>query len=267
MTALLAAPVIGIVALASYRLRALSMSGAIGAVVTGLIVFVIGGISASVALFAFFIFGSLLSKLPWPGGRKKSIGGSERDWKQVLANGGVPCAALLLLFARPDLREEASMLYLGAIATMFADTSATEIGTRFGKRAINILTFKPIEPGTSGGVSAIGFAASLAAPALITLLHYLTRGLGELCEFQGAHWVMPLVLGGFIGALTDSVLGASIQAKYRCGVCGKVVESHRHCGKEAVLISGVPWIGNNAVNAIASLIGALVSLGLLYRFG
>jgi uncharacterized protein (TIGR00297 family) len=267
LSALLAAPVIGLVLLASYRVRALSISGAAGAFIVGLIVFVVGGISASIALFTFFVFGSLLSKLPRNDQSTKPIGHSERNWKQVAANGGVPCGALLLMVARPDLREETSMLFLGSIATMFADTSATEIGTRYGKHAINILTFKPIKAGTSGGVSFIGSLASIAAPALIAVLHLLSRPLGELCEFQGARWVMPIVAGGFLGTVGDSILGASVQAKYRGGECDKLVESRKHCNDDATLVHGFEWIGNNAVNAMASLIGAIVSLALLLNFG
>ncbi len=267
MNALLAAPVVGVVAIASYRLRALSFSGSIAAFVCGTLVFVIGGISASIALFTFFVIGSLLSKLPRKTDRKKPVGHSERNWKQIAANGGVPCAALLIMFVRPDLREESSMLYLGAIATMFADTSATEIGTRLGSRTISILTFKPITSGVSGGVSWAGLAASIAAPALLALLHFWSRSLGGLCEFQATRWAVPLIAGGFLGALSDSILGASVQAKYRCNTCDRIVETKAHCDGGVTLISGFDWIGNNGVNAMASVIGAIVALVLLLHFG
>jgi len=265
--ALLAAPVVALVAIISYRLRTLSMSGAIAAFLTGVIVFTIGGLSACVALVVFFVVGSALSKLPSDTKHSaeliKQRKESERNWRQVAANGAVPIAALLLLAVRPALREELSMLYLGALATMFADTSATELGTRFGGQAYDVIRFRAIEKGESGGVTGIGLLASVAAPSVIALMHLTSRALGDLCEFQSMRWAPALIAGGAVGAFADSLLGASVQARYRCGTCEKIVEHRLHCDGETVLVRGIRGIENNAVNLTASAIGAGASLVLL----
>ena len=75
--------------------------------------------------------------------------------------------------------------------------------------------------------------------------------------------VVAVTVGGFAGALVDSLLGATVQVQYRCPGCGQLTERRAHCdGQVTVRASGVPWIGNDAVNALATFAGAATA-GLL----
>src|SRR5579872_1919017 len=159
MTFLVALVISGI----AYKLRMLTISGMIAATITGGIIFGFGGISASVLLMFFFVSGSLLGRL----NRKK---GERRNWKQVLCNGAIPAIAVIIIALRHDLREEITLLFLGALATATADTWATEIGTRFGKKTFNIFTFHPMKKGLSGGVSLIGIFASIIGACCIAAI-------------------------------------------------------------------------------------------------
>lgn len=251
----------GAISLVSYRKHALSSSGAIAALVVGTIIFTIGGWSASIVLVLFFVGGSILSKLPAP--HNNSTKDVPRDWKQVLANAWLPTVSMLLLQLHPELREQTSALFLGALATAAADTFATETGIRYGRSVVSIATFRPITKGLSGGVSTNGTLASVAGALLIAVGFALVQSLGNLCELAGVNWFLPLILSGVLGALSDSWLGATFQGKFRCTECGAIVEEKTHCEKNTKRITGISWVGNNLVNAIATGIGGVVFLSLL----
>ena len=72
-------------------------------------------------------------------------------------------------------------------------------------------------------------------------------------------WRCPLtstLVGGLLGALADSLAGATIQAGYRCTVCGQPSEAAPHaCGGGAVLVRGQRWVTNDVVNLIATATG------------
>ena len=59
----------------------------------------------------------------------------------------------------------------------------------------------------------------------------------------------------------DSVLGASLQAKYRDPEAGRIVERPPASGTAAALVSGRAWATNDAVNFMSGV--AAVALGLI----
>ena len=65
-------------------------------------------------------------------------------------------------------------------------------------------------------------------------------------------------IGGFAGCLADSVLGATLQARYRCSICGAAGETARPCcGRSLALIGGLPWMTNDTVNLLATIVGGV----------
>jgi uncharacterized protein (TIGR00297 family) len=190
---------------------------------------------------------------------KKSLGGAQekggtRNWPNIIANGGV--AAVLGLF---ELRYGGSIfavMYLGAMGAAAADTVATEVGllSRSSPRLITDLR-RRVPPGTSGGVTALGLAGSLLAPLVIGILGLLL-GVVEM----GAKLIAFTVFGGVVGSLGDSLLGATVQRKGICAVCGKPAEGTVHCGEKVSKSSGYRFIDNNVVNLLATGIGAVAGL-------
>ncbi|MGC4042462.1 MAG: DUF92 domain-containing protein [Armatimonas sp.] len=231
LPALIGAPVI---ALAAWRVRALTPSGAIAAAAVGFCHLAFGGWSAAAALLTFFGTSTVLSKL---GKRKKDALGfektSQRDAWQVLANGGV--ASLCALFGQP-------IALLGALAVACADTWATEVGALYGGTPRKITTLRSVRPGESGGVSTLGTLAALA-------------GAGLLSAFAGQTWLAVLI-GGFLGCLLDSLLGATLQVQWK-DETGQLVET-RH----GAPVRGLSFMNNDAVNALTTLCGALIAGGL-----
>ncbi len=80
--------------------------------------------------------------------------------------------------------------------------------------------------------------------------------------------VLAVTLAGLIGSTLDSVLGAGVQARYRCAACGATPEVARHdgCPTRATRIAGLPGLDNDAVNWIATLSGAATAVLLEHLF-
>ncbi|MEI8135260.1 MAG: DUF92 domain-containing protein [bacterium] len=252
MSFTLAFLVAAIISFLAFKREMLSVSGMIAATVVGGAVFGFGGWSASALLMMFFLSGSLLGKLNEPKGDR-------RDWKQVVCNGAIPAIAVTVIYFRHDLREEFTLLFLGALATATADTWATEIGIRFGRRTYNIFTFRETTKGLSGGVSVAGLAASIVASFAIASTSMVQFSQSDsLCGLVLVKVIPVITIAGTVGALLDSIIGATLQVKYKL-LDGTISELSTEGGSR---ISGVRFIGNNATNLIATLWGGLLAVWL-----
>jgi uncharacterized membrane protein len=64
------------------------------------------------------------------------------------------------------------------------------------------------------------------------------------------------LLGGIGGAVADTVIGATLQERRRCLGCGEYTERVVHsCGSRTRVSRGIPGLGNDTVNLIATIIG------------
>jgi len=243
------------VALAAYRTRALSLDGAIAAFVVGTIVVGAGGWSSAAILLAFFLPSALLTRMGRE--RKRSLRGTQepapRTAWQVLANGGV---ATLCAVAALNVTAPFNAAFAGAFAAASADTWATEIGTLARRRPVSILTFRPVETGLSGGVTLLGTCALIAGALCVAVVASLLR----------VAPLLPVAAAGIAGALLDSIVGASLQARQWCPRCSCECETPQHyCGTPTTMRRGVRWIQNDAVNLAATLCGAIVAAALVIR--
>lgn len=249
-----------LVADAARRVRALSPFGAVAATVVGAATLSGMGLRGAAALVAFFVSSTLLGRLPAPPTRQPRRG-NERDAMQVCANGGV--AALLAAGAALSSgtgRRIFGTGFGGAVATAAADTWATEIGTRRGGRPRSIATWRPVPPGSSGGVTPAGLAASAAGAALIAII---LDPPGKRSSAAACRVALPVALGGVAGALLDSVLGATGQEVRFCDLCQEETELLVHrCGTRTRPLRGMAWCGNDAVNALSTATGAATAMAL-----
>jgi uncharacterized protein (TIGR00297 family) len=240
-----------IVSALAYRAHVLSLGGAAAAFVVGAIVFAGAGWPGAAVLFAFFIPSTLLSRLG--ASRKRALAQETRamtrsGW-QVLANGAVAAVCALL---QPRGAPFAAA-FAGAFAAASADTWGTEIGMLARRAPVSILTLRPLRTGASGGITALGLGATLGGAFCVALVASAVR-------------IAPLwsvAIGGIAGALLDSSLGASLQARRWCPACACECETRRHrCGADTTLRRGASWLENDGVNFAATLCGAVVA-GLL----
>jgi uncharacterized protein (TIGR00297 family) len=245
-----------LIAYVGYRFKALTKSGAIAAVLVGTIVFGFGGYVGAAALLYFFLTGSILSRLP---GKVLMSEKQARNWKQVFANGGPAALAVILIYFVPSYRESGTLFFLGALSAATADTWATEIGTRAGKQAYHILTFRPIARGLSGGVSVVGtLGSALGALSFAAITAALLPGDDFLCGLFLVPIVPVVAAAGVIGSILDSVIGATVQAKYRTSD-GRIVEQPE---ANAELLSGISFVTNDVTNILSTIWAGFIAVGL-----
>lgn len=251
-------------AAAAYGLRALTVSGAIAAAAVGGTIVGAAGWWPGFVLVAFFTTSSALSM--YAAARTavdEQARGKRRDATQVLANGGVP-AICAVASAVADSGGPWLVALAAAVAGAASDTWGTEIG-RFSRNWPRVITtWKAVAPGTSGAVSGLGTLGSFSGALLIALV----AGAG-----QARGWAVPgssplgliaiVTVAGIAGSIVDSLLGATIQARYRCPTCNQMTEHHIHwCGAPTVFDGGVRWMSNDTVNLLAIAVSAGLGLGL-----
>jgi uncharacterized protein (TIGR00297 family) len=148
----------------------------------------------------------------------------------------------------------------GALAAATADTWATEIGTLVSGDARVITTWQHVPAGTSGAVTAVGTLGMVLGSAFLTLL--------MAAAVWPRHVVAAAFVGGVVGALTDSLAGATVQARRRCASCDALTERAIHsCGAHTVLAKGASWMTNDAVNFLCSVVGASAALVVARALG
>lgn len=254
-----------------YWRRALTVSGVIGAVLVGTLIFGFGSWVWGLLLITFFLSSSWLSfyrRAEKEAIAEKFAKGSQRDIGQVLANGALG-AILAVVFARsPEPLLFAA--YVGVMATVNADTWATELGILSRVPPRLLTTGKVVVPGTSGAVTRLGIWASVAGALLIgAVATALTQAVsiwsGDGWSLRAIWYALLAVAGGLAGSLFDSLLGATVQGIYFCERCGKETESPIHrCGQTTRLFRGWPWLNNDLVNLLASAVGGLVAAALAW---
>lgn len=245
----------------AWRVKALSGNGAWAASIVGGLIFGLGGLSWTVLLLAFFISSSVLSrtfarrKLKL---HKNFAKGSQRDWTQVLANGGL-CSLLVIIHILFPEQLWPWIAYAGAIATVNADTWATELGVLSPTPPHLITTGQIMVHGTSGGITPLGTLATLSGSVLIALFTALFTP-----QIEFSICVAIVVVAGFAGSLLDSLLGATVQAIYECIHCAQETELYpqHYCGRETLLAHGFSWCNNDLVNFISSIGGAAIAISL-----
>ena len=246
-----------VIAFAARATRTLSTSGAIAAMIVGA-ASVASGWSWGTLLLAFFISSSALSRIGIDIKRRRTStiveNGGERDAVQVLANGGVFAMAALGAVIMPS--DGWLALAGGSLAAATADTWATEIGTLAGRRPRLITTWRAVPTATSGAVTGIGTLGMVLGSAFLALC--------MLAVGWPRSVVLPAFVGGIVGALADSVAGATVQGRRRCASCDALTERAVHsCGTPTVHAGGISWMDNDVVNVLCTMIGAASALAAM----
>ncbi|MCL1848480.1 MAG: DUF92 domain-containing protein [Clostridiales bacterium] len=233
-----------LILIAAYYLRSITFWALQAAALLGVSLFIFGGWLSFTALVLFFIFGSAVSRI---GKNKKAASlalherRGARSVAQVAANGLPPLIFALLYYVIG--MESCLLAVLGCFAAALADTFSSEIGMLSKKEPFYILTRKPIQRGMSGGVTTLGFLGALPGAVIISVLSIPRFGIPGMTA---------VIAAGLIGTVTDSVLGAAFQAKYRVqggnGMESALTERKSLDGVSLELARGIRWMNNDAVN-------------------
>lgn len=255
-----------IIAYVAHTRNSLSTSGCLGAILLGTFTYAAAGFFGFSMMILFFLSSSLISSFKKT--KKERVAKQfdktgQRDLLQVFANGGVGLIhAFLFLFT-------SNPIFLICLATSYAaanaDTWATELGILNKKDPYSLRGFKRVDKGTSGAVSLLGTAASLAGSMIIGLFATIGFVLLNNVELTLSYFTLFLLvsLGGFIGALVDSVLGATVQGIYYSDDRQKETERKEHNGKPNRLIRGYAIINNDVVNFTSIAIASVILIGFM----
>ncbi len=210
--------------------KKLTPLAALTGVLLGCCIYKGGSYTGLLMLATFFILGTAATS--WGLRQKQKLGiaeerGGRRTAGQVVANAGVAGIAGLLVIFFPEKNQLFQLMMAGSFSAATADTLSSELGNLYGRHFYNVLSFRKDQRGLNGVISLEGTLCGVAGSCVIALLFSFAFGF---------HYFIWIIVAGTVGNLADSVLGATLERR--------------------------GWLGNNAVNFLNTLVGALVAGGL-----
>ena len=191
------------------------------------------------AVVLYLALGSLVTRLGYRRKQQQGLAearggrrGPENVWGSAAT--GAALAVLTVLPSAPVALMELG--FAASFAAKLADTCGSEIGKRWGRHTVLITTLKPVPPGTEGAISVEGTVASLVGSAVMATL---MLWLGLLSD--AGCWLL-VTLVGLVATLLESWIGADWQQ--RCS-----------------------WLSNELVNAIQTLLAAVLAMLLAQGLG
>lgn len=257
-----------------------TFSAALLAMIFGCIILVFSDLALGVSVGVCFFITSWLSSL---NAKSKNLVNDNhkiiiavdkkicRDLNQVLAN-GLTLVILAISYTLAD-DEKISIIaaFLGCVGAVAGDTWASDIGQLSKHQPRMLLTGKVVSKGTPGAVTVLGFLLTLlsgliAAVVYLLLYWFLLVSPDKIILTSSASLILVVAaaIGGMLGALTDSLLGAFVQGIYQTAngsICDNVYDAQ---GRKNKYIKGYIWLSNNKVNFANSVVGS-VSAYLIWQ--
>ncbi|MBW3583302.1 MAG: DUF92 domain-containing protein [Euryarchaeota archaeon] len=192
-----------ILAIGAERLGVLDLAGSLLAGFFGVVILIATDIGWFILLVVFTATSFLATRIGYDKKRQRHMHeprGGRRGWKNVLANGlTATVVAAAGFWVAP---ERLALPFAVAVAAAAADTFASELGGLADEAVLITDPTRRVPPGTNGGVSVPGFAASALGAGLVAGVAHL------LIPLDWDH-VTLVVLLGLSGSIIDSFLGAT----------------------------------------------------------
>lgn len=192
--------------------KKLTLPAALTGGALGVIIFFGVGWMGIALMATFFLLGTLATS--WKKNTKQTLGIAQenkgrRSVGQVLANGGVAGLLGLLSVLFPQYAPTFLLSMAASFSSATADTASSELGSVYGRKFYDILSFKKGRRGADGVISMEGIFFGLGGSAIIAAVYAAGSGWRRECL-----WI---VVAGTIGNLADSYLGATLE---RRGIMG-----------------------------------------------
>lgn len=168
-----------------------------------------------------------------------------RTGKQIVAVGAAAVICLIVYYFTD--RPFFYCLFFLSLTEQFADSLASDVGRLTRGKNIDIIKFKSVEKGLSGGVSALGTLCALIGCVGLLLVPLLFN-------IVAVKYFLLLAAIAFVGTLIDSVFGSLLQSLYECNVCGIKTEDQTHCECPTRRIKGFSLVDNTMVNFLTSIV-------------
>ena len=217
------------------RTPLLTRRGWVHAAALGTILWGCLGWSGWLAVVAYLSLGTLVTKIGFQNKQSRGLAeprGGQRGPENVWGSAAVGAFLALLIGAGVEPRALLMVGFAASFAAKLADTFGSEIGKRFGRTTVLITSLRPVPPGTEGAISLEGTLASAVGSIVMTLV---MLALQLLPSWPLAGLVMVV---GLLATLAESLLGALVQDR-------------------------VAWLSNELVNALQTLLAALLAMLLM----
>jgi len=212
--------------------KKLTVPAALTGGILGAIIFMGVGWIGIVMMSAFFLLGIVATS--WKKNSKETLGLAQekgrRNIGQVLANGGAAGILALLAICFAEYSQLFILMMAAAFSSATADTVSSELGSVYGSRFYDILSFKKGQRGLDGVISVEGLLFGIGGSILIAAIY-------AMADTWSPNFIW-IILAGTIGNLADSYLGATLERR--------------------------GTIGNNAVNFLNTAVAAL-AMWVLYK--
>jgi len=203
----------GVLALIAFMTGRVSRSGAIGGWVMASIIWWSLGWPGILPPLVFFIAANLATAFGFEKKAARGIAqedGGRRGAKHALANVSAGAALAIAANLVGEGGGPLTWAFAAAFATACADTVSSEIGQVLGQTPIHPLTFRRLEPGAEGAVSAEGTIAGILGGLIVALC-------GLIGGLYGEH-PMPAVIVVTVAAAIanwlESALGSTWGSKF-----------------------------------------------------
>jgi len=227
-----------IIGILSYELKLVDIWGMISGLAIGMTIWAFGGIGPFVMILGFFTASGLATKYKYRKKKKDGVAqerSGRRGWKNIIGSGLVPAILAVFLYLA-HLADWNTLIfyiaYVSSVATVTADTLASEIGvlSKSRPRLITSLT-RHVPRGTPGGVSGLGLKVEFITSLIFGFVTALFALFPESVSWNSTPFIaisevlilLPMItLCGFVGSNLDSLAGA-IATKWRKRIDGTLV--------------------------------------------
>ena len=181
-------------------------SGLLSATLIGTLTIVFSDIRYFVILLLFYGIGSAVTKYKYSVKLERGIAeqaGGARGYVNVFSN-SLPALFFVMNYGITKDPSFATA-FVASVACALGDTMASEVG-KTADRVYLITNFKPVEPGVSGGISAVGEISALLGCAIVS-------GVAVILGVVDLFSAIVALVASFVGVHVDSLLGATLEKK------------------------------------------------------